>query len=91
LGNRSFITYPEAMDLKYCSCIFKETLRLYPPTPLLLRVNTEEMNVNSYHIPRNSVVSVSSYVAARYEKYFPNPLDFKPERFMKDADTLESS
>ena len=28
---------------------------------------------------------------ARLEEYFPNPLEFRPERFIKDADTIESS
>ena len=91
MGNRAFITYQDAIDLKYCSSIFKEALRIYPPSPLHLRVNTEEMNVSGYRIPINSMVSVSPYVCGRNGKYFKNPLEFRPERFLIDKDTLESS
>ncbi len=91
MGNRPFITYQDAIDLKYCSSIFKETLRLYPPSPLQLRVNTDEMNISGYNIPVNSLISVSPYVCGRNEKFFKNSLEFKPERFLKDKDSLESS
>jgi cytochrome P450 family 4 len=90
LGNRQQITYQDAMSLKYSSSIFKEALRLYPPSPLLLRRNTQEMISQGYKIPVNSIVSVSSYVSGRYENFFPEPLKFRPERFSKDVDTMET-
>ena len=30
-------------------------------------------------------------MSGRHEKYFQDPLMFKPERFIKDPDTIDSS
>ena len=58
LGERTEISYQDAMDLKYCTAIFKETLRLYPPVGSLNRINTEDMNVNGINIPKGSSLLV---------------------------------
>ncbi len=33
---------------------------------------------------------MSTYVMARNEKYFKNATEFKPERFMKDPDSMDT-
>lgn len=34
---------------------------------------------------------ISSYVNGRNPKYFPDPFEFKPERFLKDRDSFDNS
>ena len=58
LGERTHISYQDAIDLKYCSAIFKETLRLYPPAPILGRETQDEMNINGYYIPNYTPIFV---------------------------------
>lgn len=58
LGERNEITYQDAVDLKYCSCIFKEALRLYPPAPVLDRFSLDDLMINGYKIPKNSTFHV---------------------------------
>jgi len=58
LGERTEISYQDAMDLKYCNAIFKESLRLYPPVPNLNRINTQDMNINGLNIPKGSFLLV---------------------------------
>ena len=59
LGQRTEISFQDAVDLKYCSCIFKETLRLYPPIPFFNnRLNTDEMIIDGYKIPINTYFQV---------------------------------
>ena len=41
-------------------------------------------------LTHNLILKIPIYVSGRYEKYFPNPLEFKPERFLKDPDNLEN-
>jgi cytochrome P450 len=84
LGARQEITYLDFVELKYCAYIFKETLRLWPPIPVLTCIIGEEMIVNGYVLSKNTHLMSSTYMNARLEKFFPNPLEFKPERFMKD-------
>ena len=59
LGDRTEISYQDAMDLKYCTAIFKESLRLYPPVGGLNRINTEDININGIRIPKDSIIMVS--------------------------------
>ncbi len=54
LGERTHISYQDAIYLKYCNCIFKESLRLYPPVPMTSRLTTEEMIVNGFKIPKGT-------------------------------------
>jgi len=89
LGERTEVTHEDITKLKYCSSIFKEALRLFPPVPLLARYVNEDIKILDFDVPKNTTVCVSTYMNARLEKYFPEPLEFKPERFIKDVDTLE--
>lgn len=91
LGERTEITYQDVVKLKYCSSIFKEALRLYPPAPNLARQTTEEIEIDGYIIPSDTTVMVSTYVNGRLVKYFPNPMEYRPERFIKDLDAIDST
>ena len=111
MGARTEITYHDVNELKYCSSIFKESLRLFPPADALQRETVDEMIINGYKIPSNTNVivkffirlivlkfqfkikfyKVSSFLNGRHEGYFVDPLIFRPERFMKDSDSIESS
>lgn len=91
LGERTEITYQDISKLKYCSCIFKEALRIHTPVVIISRSPTENMVINGVTIPNGTTISLSSYMNARIPRYFPNPFEFKPERFLKDTDTMENS
>lgn len=58
LCEKNEITYQDAVNLKYCSSIFKESLRLYPPVSILDRLIQNDFIINGYHIPKNSIVHV---------------------------------
>jgi cholesterol 24(S)-hydroxylase len=58
LGERIEITYQDAIDLKYCSSIFKEALRMYPPAPAINRYILDEMNINGIRVPANTSLNV---------------------------------
>ena len=58
LGDRNEINFNDAADLKYCSCIFKEALRLHPAVPTLSRVTMEEMVIADKTIPANTTILV---------------------------------
>ena len=58
LGERTEVTFQDINELKYCSAIFKEALRLYPPAPSINRATPEDIEIKGYKVPKNSTLWV---------------------------------
>jgi cytochrome P450 len=61
--------------------IFKETLRLYPPSWTFAREANQDVDIQGYHFPKGSVVSSLMYIMHRNGNYFKNPNEFMPQRW----------
>ncbi|KEH34016.1 cytochrome P450 family 71 protein [Medicago truncatula] len=73
-------------ELIYLKSVVKETLRLHPPTPLLLpRECVQACVINGYHIPIKSKVTINAWAIARDPNYWTEPERFYPERFIDSA------
>ncbi|KAJ3568619.1 hypothetical protein NP233_g5596 [Leucocoprinus birnbaumii] len=77
---------PEASDmphLHYLSAVIKETLRWNPVAPMGVPHCTSEDDVyNGYYIPKGCAVFANAYAMLYDDDVFPNPSEFKPERFI---------
>ena len=51
LGSRTQITYEDYTKLKYILCVFKETLRLYPPAPEQDRYLPDDYVIQGVRVP----------------------------------------
>ncbi|WP_030164414.1 cytochrome P450 [Spirillospora albida] len=60
----------------------KEALRLHPPLILLLRVAQSDQEVCGHRIPKGTMVGCSLAVSNRIESDFPEPDEFRPERYI---------
>ncbi|XP_059309840.1 premnaspirodiene oxygenase-like [Lycium ferocissimum] len=68
--------------LNYLKLVIKETLRLHPPTPLLLpRECREETEIEGFTIPIKSKVLVNVWAIGRDPESWKDPESFIPERF----------
>ena len=75
---------PQTEDLPrlpYTERVVKESMRLYPPAYVVLRLSVEDCEIGGYKIPRGSSVGTSSWVVHRDPRYFPDPERFLPERW----------
>jgi cytochrome P450 len=82
LGNGS-ASYADLPRLRYMQMVVKETLRLYPPTWVLMtREAVDDVELGGYVIPRGGWVNLSPYVTQRDPRWFPEPERFDPERFV---------
>jgi cytochrome P450 len=81
LGDR-LPTYADVTDLRYTELVVKETMRLWPATiALFVREALEDVPLGEYVIPRGAWVYIHPYIVQRDPRYFPQPLEFEPERF----------
>ena len=85
LGSR----IPSADDLPrlgYSGMVLAESMRLYPPTWIFIRVSLQEDKLPSgATIPAGSKLYLCPYVMHRHPRYFPDPERFDPERFTDAA------
>ncbi len=75
---------PEVKDyprLKYTEKVIKESMRLRPPVWALGREAARDCTLGNYPIKKGTSVMVSQWVMHRDERYFSDPLQFKPERW----------
>jgi cytochrome P450 len=70
---------------EYLDACVKETLRLCPAVPLVMRRLLAPMRLDGYTIPTDTIVAPCVYLMHRRADVYPQPLEFLPERFL-DAD-----
>ncbi|XP_061400078.1 probable cytochrome P450 4d14 [Musca vetustissima] len=80
------VTMKELQDLKYLDCVIKESLRLYPPVPMIGRVTEQDIVINGVTIPAKTNITLLMYAAMRDPDYFHHPDDFLPERYLNTED-----
>jgi len=81
LNGRS-VQYDDLPKFKYLEAVINESLRLYPPAPRCTRVCTQDTVLGGYHISKGTHILIPVYAVHRDPKYWPEPEEFKPERFL---------
>ena len=69
-------------DGTYLDAVIKETLRLRPPVPVVVRQLLEPMTLGGYELPAGTTVAPCIHLIHRSEKYYPQAKSFVPERFV---------
>ncbi|XP_066404458.1 cytochrome P450 4V2 isoform X1 [Molothrus aeneus] len=78
------ITMEDLKNLRYLECVVKEALRLYPSVPMFARTLREDCCIRGYQVPRGANVVVLTYALHRDPEVFPDPEEFRPERFFPE-------
>ncbi len=85
LGGRA-ATVADLARLPYLEMVVKESMRVLPSVWVFMRTPTEDVEYGGYTLPKGSIVFISPYLLHRDARWFPQPLEFRPERFEKDAE-----
>ncbi|XP_028785673.1 cytochrome P450 71A1-like [Neltuma alba] len=79
---KSFIDEDDLQRLPYLEAAVKETLRMYPPAPLMVpREATEKCQIGGYDIEDKSVIYFNVWAIGRDPEAWEQPEEFNPERF----------
>jgi cytochrome P450 family 135 len=75
-------------DEAYLDAVVKETMRLCPGAPIVVRKLLEPMRLGGYEVPAGTTVAPCVHLVHRREDIYPQPREFRPERFLdKSAGT----
>lgn len=67
---------------EYLNAVIKETLRLRPVVPAVVRRLQEPMEFGGWELPAGVNIAPSIYLLHRRADIFADPLEFRPERFL---------
>ncbi|CAL7933199.1 unnamed protein product [Xylocopa violacea] len=85
--NNGELKYEDIKDMPYLDLVFRETLRKYPPGPLLIRKSVADYTFKNTKvtIPEKTFVWIPLYAIHHDPAVYPKPDAFIPERFTDDA------
>ncbi|XP_035274432.1 cytochrome P450 4V2 [Anguilla anguilla] len=70
--------------LRYLECVIKESLRLFPAVPFFARSICEDCHISGFKVPKGANAVIIPYALHRDPRYFPDPEEFRPERFLPE-------
>ncbi|XP_075156884.1 cytochrome P450 4g1-like [Haematobia irritans] len=79
-------TFADTLQMSYLERVICETLRLYPPVPLIARKVEEDTKLKSgpYTVAKGSTVVLLQYFVHRRADIYPDPEKFNPDNFLPE-------
>jgi cytochrome P450 len=80
----------DAEGLAWLEALLKESMRLHPIIPMVVRTLQEPARVGGHDLPAGTTVGPSILMSHQREDNFPDPDDFRPERFLPELSGAEA-
>lgn len=77
-------TFADLSKLQISKDVFRETLRLYPPVPMMVREAACPEQFRDRAVPKGSQIVLSPWHLHRHERLWDRPDDFDPGRFQTE-------
>ncbi|CAH1732100.1 cytochrome P450 4g15 [Aphis gossypii] len=80
------VTFQDTLQMKYLERCIMETLRMYPPVPIISRQIKENVKLASKDLtlPIGATIIIATFKIHRNEDTFPNPEVFNPDNFLPE-------
>jgi cytochrome P450 len=76
--------FAEVGRLRLSRDVFRETLRLYPPVPMMVRQATRQERFRDRDVPKGAQIVLSPWHLHRHERLWERPDDFDPDRWQTE-------
>eukprot|EP00245_Coleochaete_scutata_P004587 TRINITY_DN17308_c0_g2_i1.p1 TRINITY_DN17308_c0_g2~~TRINITY_DN17308_c0_g2_i1.p1 ORF type:complete len:540 (+),score=83.19 TRINITY_DN17308_c0_g2_i1:94-1713(+) len=80
-GIESRPNYDDLSKFPYLEMVINEALRMYPPGAILSRKAVEDIKLGNHVFKKGATIFIPTYTMLHDETLFPQPFEFKPERF----------
>lgn len=70
--------------MEYIERVIKETMRLFPVGPLIVRSVSDDLKMGDYTLPKGCSVVLAIIKLHRRADIWKNPLEFNPDRFLPE-------
>ncbi|XP_011702928.1 PREDICTED: probable cytochrome P450 6a14 [Wasmannia auropunctata] len=89
LAKHGGLTYDAVNQMTYLHKVINETMRKYPPVPILNRICTKDIDLptTNIRVPKGTLITIPVLGLHRDPSFYPDPDKFDPERF--DANKIE--
>lgn len=79
-------TFQDTLEMKYLERCLMETLRMYPPVPIIARTLNQDVRLKSSDVvvPAGCTVVIGTYKLHRRDDIYPNPHVFNPDNFLPE-------
>ncbi|KAF7993854.1 hypothetical protein HCN44_011123 [Aphidius gifuensis] len=78
------IKHEDLNRMEYLERVIKETMRLFPVGPILVRHVTDDLDIGDYTLPKGSSVVLGIMKLHRSPEHWIDPLKFNPDRFLPE-------
>lgn len=79
-------TFQDTLEMKYLERCLMETLRMFPPVPIIARRINSDLKLASgnYIVPAGTTVVIGTFKLHRMESIYPNPEVYDPDNFLPE-------
>ena len=78
-------TFTDISKLSFTTDIFRETLRLYPPVPMMVRENICPVTLRGRRVAKGAQIVLSPWHLHRHQRLWDRPDAFDPDRWQTEA------
>jgi len=82
---QELVSSVDSGDSRPLDAAIKESLRIRPVVPIVVRQLQAPFRVLDHEVPRGVIVAPCIYLTQRRDDVYPAPSRFRPERFLEDA------
>ncbi|MBA2127164.1 cytochrome P450 [Hyphomicrobium methylovorum] len=78
------ITAETIAQLPLTARFLKESMRLYPPVPVITRVTSDDVDIGGKHLPKPTLIVIPIFALHRHKLLWSDPDRFDPDRFLPE-------